>query len=455
MPITKSTGVTDTERLLADLCEKTFLRLWSYPNPRRDDGDELCDLLAVFDEHVFIFFDREGRHFSNEGNDPQLAWDRWKRDVVDKQIKSTRGAERYLRSGRAIFLDAKCKVPFPIDVPRDRMIVHKIVVAHGAADACKNFSDENVTGSLAVGYSAEQAPFEFPFSVQLERDDPVHVLDSHSLPILFSELDTIVDLVGYLEAKRDAIKKYDLLLCCGEEDMLANYFWNFDQESNKHFIGVKEPGINSLWISEGEWAGLLERDEYKAKKKADESSYLWDDIIQRTCQNALDGTLLGEANLLKGKSAIHEMAREPRFMRRGLSDNMLRVIEQFPDKPDRILRHVAFMPSFYKEKGYVFLQLRVLGESDANEQYRERRRALLEIACASAKNKFPELTTVVGIAIDAPKYNSRTAEDFLLLDCSEWTDEMRSLYEEKNKDLRFFGTSSLQERREKLQNFPG
>ena len=61
-PIVKSPGVTPTERLLAELCERSFLRLWSYPNPYKDDGKEFCDLLAVFEDHVFIFFDRESRH---------------------------------------------------------------------------------------------------------------------------------------------------------------------------------------------------------------------------------------------------------------------------------------------------------------------------------------------------------------------------------------------------------
>lgn len=53
--INKSSGVTETERMLAEFCERTFLKLWSYPNPFKDDGHELCDLLAVFGDYVFIF----------------------------------------------------------------------------------------------------------------------------------------------------------------------------------------------------------------------------------------------------------------------------------------------------------------------------------------------------------------------------------------------------------------
>jgi hypothetical protein len=66
MPISKSPGVTRTERLLADLCERSFLKLWSYPNPIRNDGDELCDLLAVFGNDVFVFFDRESQQFDED-----------------------------------------------------------------------------------------------------------------------------------------------------------------------------------------------------------------------------------------------------------------------------------------------------------------------------------------------------------------------------------------------------
>jgi hypothetical protein len=54
-----SGGVTPTEQLLFRLCAKSFLRLWSYANPYKDDGHEFCDVLAVFDNHAFIFFDRE------------------------------------------------------------------------------------------------------------------------------------------------------------------------------------------------------------------------------------------------------------------------------------------------------------------------------------------------------------------------------------------------------------
>lgn len=114
--------------MLAGFCERSFLKLWSYPNPFKDDGHELCDLLAVFGDYVFIFFDRENLFPQVLDKDSQVLWDRWKRNVVDRQVKTAHGAERYIRSGRPIFLDAKGTTPFPLAIDPQKAIAHKITV---------------------------------------------------------------------------------------------------------------------------------------------------------------------------------------------------------------------------------------------------------------------------------------------------------------------------------------
>src|SRR6185369_10868119 len=96
--IIKSSGVTPTERLLADLCDRSFLKLWSYPNPYKEDRNELCDLLAVFENHVFIFFDRENKALEKDDNDPMVNWNRWKKKVIDAQISTAHGAKNYIES---------------------------------------------------------------------------------------------------------------------------------------------------------------------------------------------------------------------------------------------------------------------------------------------------------------------------------------------------------------------
>jgi len=447
MKIEKSDGVTQTENLLTQLCENTFLKLWSYPNPFKADGDEMCDLIAVFGNEVFLFFDRKNTALEEAEVDADymVKWGRWKRKTVDRQLKTAHGAERYLRNKGIIFLDPKLEQQLPVPLPDKNLIVHKIIVAHGAGDACKNFSEENISGSLAIAYgSSIPANALPPFFISLDRENPVHVFDSANLHILMGELDTVADLSAYLTAKDDAIRRYKGLSYCAEEDLLAMFFLNFDESKNQHFIGVDKEDVDFLHIGEGEWEGFKQKEEYVQKKEKDRISYLWDHYIQKTSNHALDGTLLGDNAMVFKKSAIHEMAREPRFFRRFLAEHIMKAADAFPDPAGKgIMRQITYLPSFSPDKGYVFLQL-IDPEEMGTDVYRERRRNLLGIACGAAKNKFPELKTVVGIATEPPKFFGTLSEDFLLLDCTNWTDKEKKMYEEANEPLGFFATGKLQ-----------
>ena len=76
--------------------------------------------------------------------------------------------------------------------------------------------------------------------MSLDRLNPVHVLDSSSLEIVFRELDTFFDLRSYLDEKERAIARYDLLSYCGEEDLLAHYILNYDPTRNRYTIGPSD-----------------------------------------------------------------------------------------------------------------------------------------------------------------------------------------------------------------------
>ena len=48
-------SVNNTEKDLSDLCDFAFLKLWSFPNPYKEPGKELCDILVIFDNNIIIF----------------------------------------------------------------------------------------------------------------------------------------------------------------------------------------------------------------------------------------------------------------------------------------------------------------------------------------------------------------------------------------------------------------
>ncbi|KVT58063.1 SEC-C metal-binding domain-containing protein [Burkholderia ubonensis] len=450
----KGNGVTATERLLTEFCERSFLKLWSYPNPYKDDGHELCDLLAVFGDTVFIFFDRENALPEAPDKDPQVLWDRWKRNVIDRQVRTAHGAERYIRSGRPIFLDAKREKPFPISFDQDKAVIHKIIVAHGAKEACERASQQNIYGSLAITYMETDGGPTHPFHIEIDKRNPVHVLDSHNMPIVLRELDTVNDFKAYLDEKVRAAAAFDYMSYCGEEDLLGHYLLNYDAATQRHVIGPKEKGqFNGVMIGEGEWHDFVQTDLYKNTKNEDRISYFWDELIQRTCQNSLDGTLGGNSDIARGKSAIYEMVKEPRFMRRGLAAKMLTAVERFPDTGP-FARQVTFLASFEPNVGYVLLQLRAPDAFRSEPDYREKRQTLLEIACGVAKNKFPHLVKVIGIGIDAPKFSGGdVAEDFILMPCETWPEEMKAHYEELNQEWNFFGAPTLRQFQDRVTQF--
>jgi len=455
MAIQKSSGHTPTERYLSHLCDRTFLGLWSYANPFKGDGKELCDLIAVFENHVFLFFDRESRKFDRVNADVRLTWERWKKEAITKQIRNAAGAKRYVLNNRdQIFLDADISVRLPIQIPAGELHVHKIVVAHGAKEACEEFSANNVYGSLGISYEARLSEHSHPFIVSLDKSDPVHVLDSHNLDLILGELDTFYDFMRYLVEKERAISRHDCLTYCGEEDLLAHYFLNYDADSNSYAIGTKEEGYNRIMIGEGEWRDFVETGPYQRRKAENEISYTWDRLLQRTGRNALNGTLGGDGGIFHGNSAVYEMAKEPRMARRALSEMMANSIRNFPDDAKGIVRNLSFLASFFPESGYVFLQLYHDNPGDYDTEYRPLRRTILEFACGAAKLKVPHLKKVIGIAIDAPKYFRTNSEDFILLDCENWSDEDQAYYEEANKELRFFQTDALKQYRKRITEFP-
>lgn len=453
MEINKSSGTTPTEKRLAELCDKTFLKLWSYPNPVKEDGDELCDLLVVFENRVFIFFDRESLVFEKEDIDIQITWKRWKKEVIDKQIRTVIGAEKYLKRGSKVFLDAKLTMPFPHVINSQSIAVHKIIVAHGAATACKKYSAENIYGSLAITYSQPRPSTPIPFHIYLDKNNPVHVFDSHNLSLVLNELDTIFDFSAYLDSKVSAIKKFGTLAYAGEEDLLAHYLLNFDDNLMAHIIGGVDEDVDCVIIGEGEWKDYIESDLCKTKRQANEISYLWDDLIQLTGDFALKGMTIGDS-MLKGESAIREMAKEPRFIRRLLGQRLKHAINSFPISSNSIERHLSMTQSFFPNKAYVFLQLQMQKSLDYENEYRPFRQRMLEIACGALKNKMTSLETIVGIAFDPVKFSEILSEDFILLNCQNWTDQDRKYYEEANKMLQCWSDQRLKIQKGKIYEFP-
>jgi hypothetical protein len=418
--VLRSDGLTPSERYLKRLCDRSFLTLWSYPNLYLDKagGQELCDLLVVFGNHVIIFSDKSCA-FPDSG-DLTLDWSRWYRRSITKSAEQVYGAERWIRSyPQRIFLDRKCTQRFPLKLAADADLrVHRIVVALGAAARCRaalGGSGSLMLFPLGEGLVSEE---RMPFAVgDLDRRRGyVHVLDDVTLDVLLGELDTLADFTAYLSAKEHLVRSGRLLGAAGEEELLAYYLQHVDANDRHEFRVPK--GMTVIGLDEGLWTNLRAHPQYQAKMAADEISYTWDNLIEAFTKNVLAGTLArgNELGVAVHEEALRIMAAEPRLARRMLGASIMDLFSRTGPAGEG----TRIMSSRQRpDVGYIVM-LDPRDTDQDTEAYRERRTVKLEAYCRVAKHVQPGFVHVVGIATE-PIGSNGSSEDLIYLDTSTWS----------------------------------
>ena len=221
MRFKKSEGLTASEQMLAQLCDKSFLQLWTYPNLFRKPGKELADLLVVFGDDVIIFSDKSCG-YPNTGN-ADLDWSRWYRKSIANSAKQIEQAERRIRANpERVFLDVKCLEKLPIDLPKAvDMRVHRICIALGALDRAEA---ETGTRALKIEPAVLNDAVRFTVGTTDKARGWVHVFDDVSLTTILSELSTVADVIHYLNSKV-ALTQTNFKYAEAETDLLGYYLW--------------------------------------------------------------------------------------------------------------------------------------------------------------------------------------------------------------------------------------
>ena len=434
-PTIKESGTTTRERYLAKLSEDTFFGLWSFPNVYTNEGitkssvgNELCDLLVVFQNKILIFSDKDIAFDS--GIDLDVSWKRWFKRSVIKSSNQLYGAEKWLQSyPERVFLDKACTNIFPIHLPEKEYDIHLIAVTCNTAGPAEKYYGGGSSGTLYQLYSLDYKDcLDQPFNVgDLFPDKTyVHVLDEITLDLLIKELSTISDFVAYLEEKERAIRTGEIIQAAGEEDLLAHYFRG-RSKSNKlgrmiHPTGnLDKDGPISLF--EGLWSEYVREEEYRFYSKLTNSSIQWDQLIDRFSFHILEGTV-GSGQDLEFKyheRAVRHLASENRFSRYLLSKAFEEKISEVP--PNRRSSRLVFSPE-RKDKLYIFLFF----PRDKNEdyqEYRDKRLACIKAYVLVAKYQHPTTKDIIVIATE-PMMANRRSEDIFSIEFDE------ALSEEEN-----------------------
>ncbi|MDB4956296.1 MAG: hypothetical protein JWO36_3865 [Myxococcales bacterium] len=380
-------GVTDSERYLFGLCERSFLRLWSHPNVYRRPHKELCDLLVLFGEDIIIFQDKSCTYKPGPH-----GWTRWYRHSIEAAAHQLHQSARWVRTyPDCLYLDRQCVKPFPFPLPKQPRI-HLVAIALGASEACRAHFHEG-SGSLILA-PALPADGTTPFHVSdLDRSkDFVHVFDDVSLDTVLAELDTIDDFVAYLVCKERFVRSGKLISADGEEDLLGYYLTHIDSTGHHDF--VVEP--HTYIAVENYWSGLSKHAGYLAKKQHDQVSYLWDKIIDSVADGALSGTLNYQADpgIQATEKLLRFLAREPRVIRRGLARALMGAFAE-SDRHERTFRQLS--PGDKPDMAYVFAIIRRGSWCRSEDHYREQRRNILSAYMEVMKLRLAHVKLVVGL----------------------------------------------------------
>lgn len=466
----KSEGVTESERYLARLAEKSFLNLWSYPSPYRDqkllgagDGKELCDLLVVCGQHIIIFSEKA---IDWPNGSPDVAWCRWAKRAIQASAKQAKGAERWITEyPERIHLDRGCKTPFPIEFPlAEERMFHRVIVVRGGAQACREHFGGG-SGSLVIRPSIEgdqhwsnvDNPVR-PFEVgDLQPASSfVHVLDEVALDIVLSELDTVRDFTDYLVKRAEFIRSGKLLEAHGEENLLAYYAIRIN-DAGDHDFTVE--GSAPIVIDRTLYGSLVTDPRYVAKKREDKVSYVWDKLIEAFTNHMLDGTSITlddfEFDIRKNELGVRYMALVSRFIRRAHGQAVLGALEK-GKSTDRFFRVMLATPESKDNETGFFIQtfkyLDWMEPEGGYEQYRRKRTGSAMVYAKGLLERYPHLKRVIGISREPPHQGRGVSEDLIYAEQADWSDEERKAI---RADCEVLGVlQNLKERRWNGEEFP-
>ncbi len=394
-----------------------------------------------------IFSDKDCA-FPSTGN-LDVDWSRWYRNAISKSASQIFGAERWIRQHpERLFIDRRCTVSFPLTLPSsDRMKVHRIVVAHGVAEACRAKLGGNGTLAISPSISGDEhcrraAEGGQPFTVGQVNPAKgfVHIFDDASLPLVMNELDTVSDFVAYLSKREELMTSGKLALAMGEEALLGWYVSKMNDEQQEHDFVVRDGVALPVSVDESWWLKYQGSSARRRKLEADQISYGWDDMVERFTMHFMGGTAdhLTDASPAAYERVLRFFARECRVRRRVLAKALHEMLDTTPAH----MRRLRIVPPMRMGDPYWVLLLVPFANEIPYRTYRDGRREFLAACCKVTKLIWPNALDIVGLCTESGR-GTVGSEDAIFLDGRFWTREHDEEARRLRKDLQILTTPRM------------
>ncbi|WP_228438629.1 hypothetical protein [Chryseobacterium pennae] len=384
--------MTTSEKYVSELCEKSFLPFWSYPNPIGKNNKELCDILIVCGDIIIIISVKDikmSNHFDDDVN-----YERWVRKAIDDSVKQIYGAEKYIQSSDEITLkDYSTKIPLS---PKDNRKIYRVAIAFRG-----NPNFPLPMGDFGKGF--------------------VSVFDEKSTTIILNELDTIIDFTKYLESK-ESLHKKATIITSHESDFLAFYLKT----------GLNLNNFSDLIILDDDlWESYEASDEYNSWKDERAVSYIWDIFIQLLFKDNFKDRI-NHKKFLEFEEAVRIINLEDRISRILLGISLENAAKEKVQA--RMLQ-----PRLDKDYTYVFMPL-----SDKNWEFKKEE---LLLRCDVARYLNPQIQKVIGVAVGKILIDNREAPifDICYIDIPEITKDFEAHVKKVQKEFGYFVNPKVSE----------
>ena len=434
----RADGLTPSERILREIADRSFLKLWTYANTFREPNRELTDLLVVFGDDVLLFSDKGGAY--PDAPDEGVAWRRYYRSAVAESARQLRTAENWIRaSPDRVYLDVRCETPLPIPLPpANRLRVHRICVAPAATTAARDRG--GLTGlEIVPGVQGDERPYAVGQVAGCQGW--VHVFDEDSMAVVLPALSTARDFTAYLQAKEALIAAGGLQSAASEKDLLAVYLTN-----ERAFPEAGRP----LVVPAGTWDALAAHPQFIAAQALNRQGDLWDRYIERLTASIIEGHAVAGSEIATEQleRVLRRLAMEDRFQRRVISRAILARAEAavggsigsiIPSQSDPDLAYAVLVKDHDVAEPY--------------DEYRRFRSMELLLRCQAAAIAAPDKKTIIGLGLDAA--NGRGgSEDFVYLDAAAATADQRAAWAQMRQEMGYYVDGRVQQNRLVEDEFP-
>jgi hypothetical protein len=309
----KSKG-DDTEDLIETICSVIALKDFVVRNPKfkKQNGQEkeLTDILVPF-EDVALSIQAKSKIIDTGKSSPEVIQQRIAK-IVNDGIGQLRNTRLIVDAGKTLHY----KNAHGVDIPLNASIVKKI---HGIVivDVYEGDKQLNVTS----GY-------------ERKHNMPIHIFSAVDFDALSTEIDTIPDIIAYLDTRTRLFDAAKINPGVNELDLLAVYK---TQPQLVDEILAAKGGM--LVVNEGIWEGYINdrAPEIKKRNELNKFSYLVDMTIRQLVRaidyspgttNPATGEVLPPATKENYWQAIYELSKLDRLERRGFGNKMAEKLEQ-------------------------------------------------------------------------------------------------------------------------------